>query len=88
MISDESLPGGDLEEAIMCRCLGLCVGDTTSQLEWNLCLVPGDDCVIVRVLELVLGYIPGDVVSTLSTEGLSAEAGRPCNGGDGKTAAG
>jgi hypothetical protein len=54
----------------------------------HLCLVPGDDCVIVRVLELVLGYIPGDVVSSLGTKGLSAEAGESWNGGDGKTAAG
>jgi hypothetical protein len=52
------------------------------------CLVPGDDRVIVRELELVLGYMPGDVVSTLSTGGLSAEAGESRNGGDGKTAAG
>ena len=46
---------------------------------------------MVRVLELVLGYMPGEVVSTLSTEGLkglSAETGESCNGGDDKTAAG
>jgi hypothetical protein len=43
---------------------------------------------MVRELELVLGYMPGDVVSTLSTGGLLAEAGESRNGGDGKTAAG
>ena len=88
MVSNDSLPCGDREEAMMCRCLGLCVGDTTSQLVRTLCPVPGDDFVIVRVLELVLGCMPGDVVSILSTEGLSAEACVSRVGGDGKTAAG
>jgi hypothetical protein len=36
MVSNDSLPCGAREEAMMCRCLGLCVGDTTSQFVWTL----------------------------------------------------
>jgi hypothetical protein len=36
MVSNDSLPCGDREEAMMCRCLVLCVGDTTSQFVWTL----------------------------------------------------